>query len=403
MRWRRDSPPIGVTCVAEIACACFLIVAACGSTPSLTPPTTHPATSPSPTETPGPSTGGPTFQRVEDASGVLPNASGVVPTVVAIPGGGFLLLLRPDSPSGGRVLRSDDGRTWASVPIENVPPVRRLFAMAASPKVIVVLCEEGPEDASRVTAWQAADGRSWARAVDGGALGRIGAGAIAGSQDGFVVSGFGGIVVAIASPDATQWNTVSLPIDGSAGSEVSALGSTNDGFAAVGAERRGNGQWPGVAWRAIDGIWTQALHAGASLNSVSWLHGHGLAVGTTTVPDPSTDDGESTIVVGFETLDGGQTWNPPTTPFAAYLRLDTWVIPNGLLVAGAPPGPRQPAALWLSDSDATWSQLAADLAVPGDVARLTSVAFDERHIVVVGTTFGTGGGGSEVLAWVADR
>ncbi|MGH9888961.1 MAG: hypothetical protein ACREBE_25735, partial [bacterium] len=139
------------------------------------------------------------------------------------------------------------------------------------------------------------------------------------------------------------------------------------------------------------------------LNAVSWQHGHGMAVGTKTAPDPSTEDGESTIVVAFETLDGGQTWTPPTVPFAAYLRLDTWAIPDGLLIAGTPPGPRQPAALWLSDSEATWSQLTADLAVADDVARLTSVAVDERHIVVVGTTVGTGGGGSEVLAWVADR
>jgi hypothetical protein len=104
----------------------------------------------------------------------------------------------------------------------------------------------------------------------------------------------------------------------------------------------------------------------------------------------------------METLDGGATWGASAQSLVAYERAKGWSLADRLLIFAMPSAAGAPG-LWTTDARGTWSPVAADLAIPDDRPTLTSVAYDDRHIVVVGTTIGTGAGGSAVLVWWADR
>jgi hypothetical protein len=282
---------------------------------------------------------------------------------------GMILVGEADPETSGigeaAVWASSDNAHW-----QRIPDRGRTFSNAAIKGVATsgpTLVAVGFTGAVGV-AWISSDATQWQQVPDrGGVLGDFVPFGVAGGALGFVVYGAGpkGTAGLAFSPDGLHWQPVD-PGGVFAGSSLSGVTATDQGFAAVGSNdgSQSNGVFRqggyAAAWWSSDGLnWHRSdVGSGAyGLQSVQPWIGSLRAVG---FPPCLSCIGPP---LEWRSTDGGRTWRQLPMPTATYVG-STQLLVNG----GAVSLQGQPQQVsWSTDGD-TWHELAMTGSRPPDDA-----------------------------------
>jgi hypothetical protein len=317
------------------------------------------------------------------------------PRVVALPGGGFLLLMHEDVPNGGRLFGSDDGTVWTPLSARQLPPVPRLSDIAATSTAVVVIGEDLPPDAGvsepNIHAFRSGDGLAWEPVSGLAALRVVIAGTLAGGESGFAAIGGAPDTIAVAGPEGGGWTTSRMP----AGGEPSVWGITaaDPGFIAWGTANRTT-----TAWR-VDGSHWESIHLPTDAVEpidIAWAGTRGVVSGW----DPKTANDPDAIPkpAAMETTDGGHTWAAVPTDLTGIDTLVTVGAPGAIYLFEYPNGGGAHAIGTVGDIG--WQEVTVEPpGIAGDSAYIASIAVSGRRVVAAGNTVGTGAGGDRVVIW----
>ena len=389
---------------AAVLAAAF--VAGCGTgpgspTPAPTPALTVAPSSPAPARRPGPPAA---FERVPDGPALHGDAVGA-PRLVALPGGGFLMLKSEDVADGGVLLRSGDGRTWDKVDARaSGLDAGAIVDLAANGTAVVILGltkpmtgtgTEVPDEAE----WTSADGVTWTRTPDAGALHALGARAIVGSPRGFAAVGDTPLTVLLSGPDGRQWRATEVPVPPGARASVDQVAPAGGGFLAVGTVegRSAAWRWAGAAWFRLPLPDTDAISMVVA--DEGWIIGSGMRE----IPNPADPDHPTMDAVAWQSIDGGTSWATSGLPLDGAPDVRVFALDGGFLAVLAPIDSEQPLSAWRSSRPGTWEPVALENGGAGwDRPFVAALALSGRRVVLAGNTVGTGGGGDRVVVWTGD-
>ena len=317
------------------------------------------------------------------------------PRVVALPGGGFLLLMHEDVPNGGRLFRSDDGSVWMPLGAGERPAVPRLSDIAASPAAVVVLGQDLPPDIGaaepRIRAFRSPDARTWQPVNNLAALRAVLAGTVVAESSGFAAMGGSPDTIAFAGPDGDGWTPTRIVLPGEAG--LWGLVPADPGFVAWGSANRTTMAWrvDGNRWAPID-LPTEAVEP----IDMAWAGDRGVVSGW----DPTTAGDPDAIPkpAAMETTDGGRSWAAVPTDLTGIDTVVTVGGPGAIYLFEYPNG-GDPRAIG-TVGDIGWQEVTVEApGIKGDTAYIGSIAVSGRRVVAAGNTVGTGAGGDRVVIW----
>lgn len=321
--------------------------------------------------------------------------------MVALPGGGFLMLMTEDVDEGGVLLRSADGRTWDRVDARAAGlDAVVLVDLAADDTTAMVLGMPAPraEDGSPtgLAVWTSVDGRAWTRIPDGGALLDIVAEEVAGSHTGFAAIGRAPTIL-LSGPDGSGWRRTTVP-EGALAS-LYTLAADGDGFVATGSVN----DRPAV-WRSAGAGWFRLrLPDTDAVSRISAVDARFVAWGTVETPDPLIPDTSTSATVAWESNDDGSTWASLGLPLGGAPDLSIVALDGGFLAVLAPNPSEMPLSAWRSIRPGVWEPVAlADGGTGFDRPYVSSVAVSGRRVVLAGNTVGTGAGGDRVVVWFGE-
>jgi len=373
-------------------------------------PTASPTPSPSPTpvpSSPGPDRrpGPPTaLERVADDPTLHGDAVGA-PRLVALPGGTFLMLKAEDIPGRGVLMRSDDGRTWDQVDASaSGLDAGAIVDMAANETAVVILGTTEPmtgtgTEIPNVAEWTSADGVTWTRAPDAGALRAIGARDIVGSSQGFAAVGDAPLAILLSGPDGRQWRQTELPVPPGARGSVSQVAPTGDGFLAVGTVegRSAAWRWDGSGWSRLP------FDEAATVWNVVANDGRIIVTGTIETPDPVKPDQTTVAAIAWQSTDGGMTWGSAGLALDGIRDARVFAMDGGFLAVLSPGDSREPLSAWRSIRPGAWEPVTLEDGGTGyDRPGVGALALSGRRVVLAGNTVGTGAGGDRVVVWIGD-
>ncbi len=384
----------------------------CVSTP-VVPTPVAPTPAPTPVLTPVPTVEAPAqgagppsaLERIADAKILHGDAVGAAP-LVALPGGGFLMLKSEDVPDGGVLLRSDDGRTWAELDARSSGlDAGAILDLAASDTTAVILGATKPRsgdgnDPVELAEWTSADGVTWTRQPDEGrVLTDFGTRSIVGSPRGFATLGDPPLTVQVAGPDGRHWRSTDLPVPAVAQGSIDQVVPTADGFLAVGSleDQTAVWRWVGAGW------FRTSLLASDSITTIAGAGARIIATGTLETPDPRDPDRLALAAIAFELADGGSTWSPSALKLDGITDIGVFAAGGGFLAVLYPADPQKQLSMWRSVRPGAWESVQLRN-MPGgpDQPLMSAVAVSGSRVVMAGDTVGTGGGGDRVVVLVGD-
>ena len=372
-----------------------------GASPTPTASQTPVPSSPGPDRRPGPPTA---LERVADDPTLHGDAVGP-PRLVALPGGTFLMLKAEDIPGRGVLMRSDDGRTWDQVDASaSGLDAGAIVDMAANETAVVILGTTEPmtgtgTEIPNVAEWTSADGVTWTRAPDAGALRAIGARDIVGSSRGFAAVGDAPLAILLSGPDGRQWRQTELPVPPGARGSVSQVAPTADGFLAVGTVegRSAAWRWDGSGWSRLP------FDEAATVWNVVANDGRIIVTGTIETPDPVKPDQTTVAAIAWQSTDGGTTWGSTGLALGGITDARVFAMDGGFLAVLSPGDSREPLSAWRSIRPGAWEPVTlADGGTGYDRPGVGALALSGRRVVLAGNTVGTGAGGDRVVVWIGD-
>jgi hypothetical protein len=400
--WFRGTAVVGIA-----------LIAGCVSGPVSPSPVSPPPVSPAlASSAPGPSSSGSdarpgvqaALERVPDSPTLHGDAVGG-PRLVTLPGGGFLMLKKEDMPSGGSLLRSDDGRTWRPVDARSSGlDAGAIEDLAASATTVVILGTAQPlsgtgTDVPELLEWTSADGVTWTRVPDAGPLQAIGAGGIVGSPQGFAAVGDARLTILLSGPDGRTWRATDVPVAQGARGSVDEVAPTGDGFLAVGTVegRSVLWRWAGAGWFPVPLARTDAI------SSVVAGDGRIIVTGTIETPDPLKPDQPVVGAVAWQSVDDGVTWTTTGLALGGITDIAVFAIGGAFLAVLSPGDWRRPSTAWQSIRPGAWEPVTFAAADDGQGRPFVSaLAMSGRRVVLAGNTVGTGAGGDRVIVWIGD-
>jgi hypothetical protein len=326
------------------------------------------------------------------------------PRLVALPGGGFLMLKAEDMPDGGVLMRSDDGRTWHEDDASAAGLDSGAFVdLAANPTAVVVLGTtqpmtgtgtENPDPAQ----WVSTDGIRWTRAPDSNLFGAIGARAIVGSAIGFAIVGDSDPAILMSGPEGGPWRRTQAPVPAGATVSIARVRPTARGFLAVGTVdgRSALWRWEGAGWSRLHLVDTDGII------DVACTDGRVIVTGTTETQDPANPDRTLLSATAWESTDNGTTWADAGIDLHAVTDVRMFAVGGGFLAVLEPGDPRAPLLAWRSSRPGVWDPVALAQGGGGDRPLVSAIAVSESRVVLAGSTVGTGAGGDRVVVWVGD-
>lgn len=327
------------------------------------------------------------------------------PNLVALPGGGFLMLKAEDMPKGGVLLRSDDGRTWNKVDASGSGlDVGHLEYMAANETTAVILGTLEPltgtgDESLELFEWTSPDGVTWTRAPEDTVWRDFGGGSITGSPRGFVSRADARWTILMSGPDGWPWQRTDVPVPPGATGSLTGVGPVGDGYRAVGDV---DGRF--AMWRWDGGGWfRQPLDDLDGMMSVTESGERMIGSGDVETPDPRHPGQTRLTGVAWESTDGGTTWGDTGLPLDG--TNDVGVIPmdGGFLALVYPGDPDEPFSALRSIRSGVWEPVTLDAGARGSERPLVGVmAVSGTRVVLAGSTVGTGGGGDRVVIWTGD-
>ena len=379
------------------------LLTGCGSGPATpTPPPATPApSSAAPVLRPGPPA---SLDRVADGP-TLHGDAVTGPRLVAVPGGTFLMLKSEDMPTGGVLLRSGDGRTWAQVDASRTGLDAGAIAdMAASDTTVVILGTTEPMsgDSTQVLTqgeWTSTDGTTWTRVPDAAALQAFGALNLVGSPAGFVLLGSEPLGILMSGPDGRQWRHMTLPVPAGANGSLNQVVPTTDGYLAVGTinGRSAAWRWNHAGWSGLPFVNTD------SITSIVANDERILVAGSVEVPDPVNPNDPRLTSVAWQSTDGGATWGATGLALDGIGDIRLFAVGGGFLAVLSPTVVERQLSAWRSVSAGTWEPVTLANGGTGWDRPLAGVmALSGRRVVLAGNTVGTGAGGDRVVIWYGD-
>lgn len=391
--------------IRRIACTLVgvVLLAGCGAAPAPV----------APSASSGPSVAGaddgPRFERAPDAD-VLHGDAVFAPDLVAVPGGGFLMVMNEDMPNGGTLLRSEDGRTWTPIDVADRVAAglgaAAITDIAATGSTILLTGTDKPFDPEAPrrlpAAWTTAEGTTWTRLAELGVLQATGSWSVTGSPVGFAATNDERLEVLIAGPDATAWRRTEVPVPAGLRASVGQVAPLDDGFIALGVI-----EGEAVAWRWNGAGWRRLiLGLGGDPSAVSASGSRLVITGYHEEADPAkpADDGATIMrAVAWESADGGGTW--VTSPLPIGERSDVEVLSAGggrfVAVVGPSDASGGTAAFW-STEPGIWTEIPFDDPSADDWVLISRIAISGGRVVLAGSTVGTGAGGDRIGVWTAD-
>lgn len=375
------------------------LIAGCGANPA--PPTPDPASSGA-DRRPGPPAA---FEHVADDP-ILHGEAVFAPRLVALPGGAFLMRKNEDMPSGGVLLRSDDGRSWSQVDTSaSGMDAGAIEDLAANGTAVVALGTTTPRDGSGLetpdlSEWTTVDGVTWTRVADADAVLRaIVARTIVASPRGFAALGDDPRAILMSGSDGRQWRRTEVPIAAGVKGGIGLVAPTGDGFVAIGtvAGRSTAWRWAGAGWFSLPLPDTDAI------SRIDAAGGRLIVSGTRETPDPANPDQSTVAAVWWESTDGGMSWGSTGLSLDGIADLRVFGMDGGFLAVLTPVDAQKPDSAWRSVTPGVWEPVTFTAGGGGaDRPFVSALARSGSHVVLAGNTVGTGAGGDRVVVWVGE-